>query len=97
MTASTEATQDGKLALTERTSVVIVTYNHSDYIEECLRTVFDNNPGEVVVVDNGSTDGTVRTVELVPGGGVVQTRTILDTVVRAIKGWNGLIRSTSSY
>lgn len=47
----------------ERASVIIVTYNHVQYIETCLDSVFSNNPLEVIVVDNGSTDGTVECVE----------------------------------
>ena len=43
-------------------SVVIVTYNHGKYIEGCLQSVPDNEPKEVVVVDNGSTDGTVELI-----------------------------------
>jgi GT2 family glycosyltransferase len=47
----------------EKTSVIIVTYNHDQYIEPCLDSVFSNNPLEVIIVDNGSTDGTVERVE----------------------------------
>lgn len=49
--------------LTESTTVVIVTYNHRDTIEACLRTALQNNPLEIIVVDNGSTDGTPEFVE----------------------------------
>lgn len=40
--------------------VTIVTYNSRDYLEPCLRSVFEQNyhPLEVVVVDNASLDGT---------------------------------------
>lgn len=39
--------------------VTIVTYNSREFIERCLRSVFDqtHRPIEVVVVDNASTDG----------------------------------------
>ncbi len=45
----------------ENTSVVIVTYNHKEYIEKCL----DSIPSglEVIVVDNISTDGTPELIE----------------------------------
>lgn len=43
-------------------SVVIVTYNHRDDISPCLRTCLENDPREIIVVDNGSTDGTVASV-----------------------------------
>lgn len=47
----------------EQACVVIVTYNHSEYIQDCLESVMENNPGEVVVVDSGSTDGTIESVK----------------------------------
>ena len=40
----------------ERSSVIIVTYNHRKYIQQCLESVIDNKPYEVVLVDNGSDD-----------------------------------------
>ncbi|MBL7980984.1 MAG: glycosyltransferase [Flavobacteriales bacterium] len=46
-------------------SVVIVNYNVRAYLEQCLRTVFtalDGLNGEVFVVDNQSTDGSVELV-----------------------------------
>ncbi|MBX0297771.1 glycosyltransferase family 2 protein [Haloarcula nitratireducens] len=43
--------------------VVIVTYNHEEYIEECLERVLANDPGDVIVVDSASTDSTIATVE----------------------------------
>lgn len=48
------------LSITKDASVIIVTYNHSKYIENCIRSVLLNNPLEVIVVDNGSTDGTLE-------------------------------------
>lgn len=59
----TEEIHRDELSLAEHASVVIVTYNHADFIEECLETVLENNPEDVIVVDSGSTDGTVDTVE----------------------------------
>jgi GT2 family glycosyltransferase len=40
-------------------SVVIVNWNHGDFIEECLKALFTQQgcSFEVIVVDNGSTDG----------------------------------------
>ena len=46
-------------------SVVIVNYNVRAYLEQCLRTVYtalEGIPGEVFVVDNLSTDGSVEMV-----------------------------------
>jgi len=41
-------------------SVTIVTYNSRQYLEACLQSIFEQNyrPLEIVVVDNGSMDGT---------------------------------------
>lgn len=47
-------------------SVVIVTYNHARYIERCLRSVLRNDPKEVFVIDNKSTDSTVELVDKFP-------------------------------
>lgn len=46
-------------------SVIIVNYNGKRYLLECLKGVFANKyPNyEVIVVDNGSTDGSVETVK----------------------------------
>lgn len=45
----------------DNTSIIIVTYNHKEYIEKCL----DSIPSglEVIVVDNVSTDGTPELIE----------------------------------
>lgn len=46
-------------------SIIIVTFNSERYIKGCLKAVFETDyPSfEVVVVDNGSTDGTLKIVE----------------------------------
>ncbi len=44
------------------TSVIIVTHNHEKFIKACLDSVLRQCPGEVIVIDNGSSDGTVDTV-----------------------------------
>ena len=40
-------------------SVVVCTLNEEDRIEECLRSITLNEPGEIIVVDGGSKDRTV--------------------------------------
>jgi N-acetylglucosaminyl-diphospho-decaprenol L-rhamnosyltransferase len=47
-------------------SIIIVSTNEAHWLEPCLRTVFEHAGGaqlDVVVVDNGSTDGTSALVE----------------------------------
>lgn len=51
------------MKLSNKASVIIVTYNHREYMKECLSSVLMNDPLEVIVVDNGSTDGTVELIE----------------------------------
>jgi GT2 family glycosyltransferase len=46
-----------------RLSIVIVSYNTRDLLRECLESIFDypvRSEFEVIVVDNGSTDGTIE-------------------------------------
>ena len=41
-------------------AVVIVNYNTCDYLRSCLQTVLRERPDDVIVVDNGSSDGSVE-------------------------------------
>jgi hypothetical protein len=43
-------------------SVILVTYNHQRYVNNCLDTLLLNEM-EIIVVDNGSTDGTIELIE----------------------------------
>lgn len=44
--------------------VVIVNYNGVAYLERCVASVYGQSvPAEIVVVDNGSTDGSVRAIQ----------------------------------
>ena len=72
-------------------SVVVVTYNALPWIEKSIESVQDE---EVVVVDNGSTDGTVDVVrELFP-----QARLIERENLGLASGWNaGLAVATGRY
>lgn len=51
-----------------RISVIIPTYNRRDFLEACLDSVFAQRrpPDEVIVVDDGSTDGTRDLVAAMP-------------------------------
>ncbi len=46
-------------------SIVIVTHNHRSFLEPCLKSVLNTDyPNyEIIVVDNGSTDGSIDVVE----------------------------------
>lgn len=41
-------------------SAIVRTYNEEQNIEDCIRFILKNNPSEIIVVDGGSTDGTVN-------------------------------------
>lgn len=43
-------------------AVAIVSYNTREVLRDCLRTVVANAPAQIVVADNGSTDGSVQMV-----------------------------------
>ncbi|MFD0710689.1 glycosyltransferase family 2 protein [Paenibacillus sp. GCM10027626] len=45
----------------KKTSIIIPTYNGKDLLKDCLYSIkrHTNEPHEIIVVDNGSTDGTV--------------------------------------
>ncbi len=46
-------------------SIIVPTYNCRDYIEECIDSILDqlNDDDELIVVDDGSNDGTDRIIE----------------------------------
>jgi GT2 family glycosyltransferase len=46
----------------EGTSIVIPSFNGKHLLEECVQSIksYTNTPFEIIVVDNGSTDGTVQ-------------------------------------
>lgn len=46
-------------------SIVIATYNSSETVEECLKSIFQQEGGlyELLIVDGGSTDGTLDIIE----------------------------------
>lgn len=51
------------MKISNKVSVIIVTYNHREYIKDCLASVLVNKPLEIIVVDNGSKDGTPEFIE----------------------------------
>jgi glycosyltransferase involved in cell wall biosynthesis len=51
--------------MTPRVSVLIPSYNHAPYLPAALQSVFDQTyrDYEIVVVDDGSTDGSVEILQ----------------------------------
>ena len=45
------------------TAVCIINYNTRDLLRDCLHSVVSENPAEIIVVDNASTDGSAEMVE----------------------------------
>lgn len=58
-------------------SIIIPVYNRLAYTRDCLRAIMEFTPPlyEVIVVDDGSSDGTARELETVPGLRVVRSST----------------------
>ena len=81
----------GPALLMRDASVVVVTYNALPWIEQCVASVRDE---QVVVVDNGSTDGTVEVVrELFPQAQVIERENL-----GLASGWNaGMAAVTGRY
>lgn len=44
----------------EKISVIICSKNEELRIEDCLKSVIENNPDEIILVDGGSTDNTIN-------------------------------------
>jgi len=59
----------------ELASIIIVTYNHREYLDACLKSVLKQDyPHEIILVDNCSQDGTVSFVrEHFPGVTVIES------------------------
>jgi glycosyltransferase involved in cell wall biosynthesis len=53
-------------------SVQICTLNEENNIGDCLQNVLENNPEEIIVIDGGSTDNTIRIAEAM-GARVLRT------------------------
>ncbi|HJR59004.1 MAG TPA: glycosyltransferase family 2 protein [Vicinamibacterales bacterium] len=80
--------------MTPRLSVVVVNYNGAGHLESCLRSLVEHPPAiptEIVVVDNGSTDGSGAITRAFPPARLVQ----LPANVGFSAGTNAGIRATA--
>jgi len=82
------------------TSIIILTYNRLDCTKKCIEAITDNAPYgdgyEIVVVDNGSTDGTREWLEAqVAEGGILKLHLCQENI-GVPAGWNiGIELATS--
>ena len=53
--------------MTDCVTVVVTCYNHEQYIEECLRSVFSQTHQDIalIVINDGSTDASTAVIEQV--------------------------------
>ncbi|WP_435170057.1 glycosyltransferase family 2 protein [Paenibacillus glycanilyticus] len=63
------AGQSSYQSLFEGTSIIIPSYNQVNYLRGCIDSIVDNTeqPHEIIVVDNASTDGTAEYLEQLDG------------------------------
>ena len=74
-------------------SIVVLTYNSKDFIKHCLDSVFNQScqDFEVIVVDNGSSDGTSDLIKKYPKAVLIENKKNLG----ACKGRNQGIEASS--
>ncbi|MGS5021999.1 glycosyltransferase family 2 protein [Paenibacillus sp. JJ1683] len=80
-----------------KVSVVLVAYNNLNYTRDCVESILmntDNVEFELILVDNGSTDGTKEYFDSIPGAKVIHLKYNLHVV----KGFNiGLMAAEGKY
>lgn len=47
----------------QQISVQVITLNEENHLADCLERILQNNPGEILVIDGGSTDQTIKIAE----------------------------------
>jgi N-acetylglucosaminyl-diphospho-decaprenol L-rhamnosyltransferase len=62
VTESAGGTDDAAPSAADRVAAVVVNFESGSALTECLRTLVSEDPAEVLVVDNGSSDGSVAPV-----------------------------------
>ncbi|MWC30906.1 glycosyltransferase family 2 protein [Paenibacillus sp. MMS18-CY102] len=80
-----------------KVSVVLLAYNNLDYTRDCVQSILDHTNDvefELILVDNGSTDGTKAYFDSVPGAKVIH----LKYNIHLVKGFNiGLMAAEGKY
>jgi len=80
-----------------KVSVVLLAYNNLSYTRDCVESILANTDDvdyELILVDNGSTDGTKEYFDSVPGAKVIH----LKYNVHLVKGFNiGLMAAEGQY
>jgi len=66
--------------MTNLPSVLLICLNDEDFINECLKSIFESDVGQVIVVDGGSSDKTIEIVSKYP--------------VKLISGYRGMRSQT---
>lgn len=78
-------------------SVVLLAYNNLNYTRDCVESILTNTDDvdfELILVDNGSTDGTKEYFESIPGAKVIH----LKVNIHLVKGFNiGLMAAEGKY
>lgn len=78
-------------------SVVLLAYNNLDYTRDCVESILMNTDDiefELILVDNGSTDGTKEYFDSIPGVKVIH----LEYNIHLVKGFNiGLMAAEGKY
>ena len=78
------------------TSIVILTHNQLEFTRQCLDSIrlCTDEPYELIVVDNGSTDGTVDYLRSLPGVRLIANETNRGFPAAANQGIGGRDRET---
>jgi len=80
-----------------KVSVVLLAYNNLEYTRDCVESILihtDNVEYELILVDNGSTDGTKEYFDSIPGAKVIH----LKYNIHLVKGFNiGLMAAEGKY
>lgn len=62
------------MANSEKLSVVVCVRNEEKRLRDCLQTVYANEPDEVILVDGGSTDDTLKVARDFPGIKIIESK-----------------------